>query len=200
MFDNSGYYNNNTIYNSIDSGKDGIGSTPAYRANKQILEKSELLINEISNQIAPVKKGIVIATPTNVASSSAVLRSNMIARGLTFRYGEEAHHIVAGNSRLFNRSRQLLKQRGIDINSSVNGVALSGSRRTRMTKNGFQWGATQDMYALNHRASGLHSKQMAAYLERGLERTKTKAEAESFLKQVALSIKDGSITKKAGLK
>ena len=194
MFNSSGYYNDNYIYYSIDSGKDGIGKTPTYKANQDGLQSLE----KLENYLSPVVKGEILAAPASLASS-AVLRANMISKGLALRHGEEAHHIVAGNVRAFAPARKRLAELGIDINAPSNGVALSGSRKTGMTKNGFQWGATPDMFALNHRASGLHSEKMAKYVLNQLNNTTTKAQAENVLKNVALAIKDGSIKGKAGL-
>ncbi len=55
---------------------------------------------------------------------SGTLRDDMIRNGHRFRPGEAAHHIVASNDRRAERSREILRGFGIDINGADNGVAL----------------------------------------------------------------------------
>lgn len=126
---------------------------------------------------------------TSQRGDSRKLRSNMERSGVSFRAGEDAHHMVASNVSHFARSRDLLSKFRIDINSAENGVALTGARS----------GATQDMFALSHRGSGLHSRAMAKYLENGLGRARTRDQAVQFLRDTAMKIKDGSIKGVAGL-
>ncbi len=81
MFNSSGYYNDNYIYYSIDSGKDGIGKTPTYTANQNSLQSLE----ELQDYISPIVKGEILvspAAPTAALASSSVLRANMVSKGL----------------------------------------------------------------------------------------------------------------------
>jgi len=75
--------------------------------------------------VAP-NRGVI---PTATARTQN-LRTNMNREGMRFDPGEEAHHIVARNDPRAARSRELLEEAGVNINSPANGVPLPGRRTT----------------------------------------------------------------------
>lgn len=85
------------------------------------------------------------------------LRTNLQRDGFRFDPGEEAHHIVAKNDTRAARSRELLAEAGVDVNSPANGVPLPGTRTT----------ANQNNKAV-HRGDVIHSDGYCRYVEREL--------------------------------
>jgi len=79
----------------------------------------------------------------NTSKNSALLRDNL---GLDDNDGQAAHHIVASTHRLAKPARNILDKYHIDINSSVNGIALVGGK-----------GSAIDVKPRHHRGNGLHS-------------------------------------------
>jgi hypothetical protein len=94
--------------------------------------------------------------PTTTAQTQT-LRTNMSRDGMRFDPGEEAHHIVAKKDGRAARSRELLAEAGVDVNSPANGVPLPGTRTTPNPNN-----------KAVHRGVVVHSDGCYRYVEREL--------------------------------
>ncbi|GAB5445471.1 RHS repeat-associated core domain-containing protein [Gymnodinialimonas sp.] len=96
--------------------------------------------------------GTISSLPTSAQTQN--LRTNMLRAGMRFNPSEEAHHIVAINSPRAARTRELLDEAGVDINSPANGVALPGTRN-----------APNPNGSTIHRGEDIHSDAYYRYIE-----------------------------------
>lgn len=114
-------------------------------------------------------------------ASSATLRANMTARGVTEPANHAAHHIVAGgsNNEDAERSRQILETFDIDVNEAVNGVYLPSCTRLACPP------------ATTH--SRVHTGDYYANVYARLQTAETAEEARAILRQIAEELAKGTL-------
>lgn len=128
-------------------------------------------------------KGTVAGTSTAAASTSARASAQALARALEAAGhsrppGAAAHHIVAGNARLADPARKILRKLGIGINEASNGVFLPATR-TSPNPTG----------AAVH--STLHTRVYYRQVNRRLGSATTRAQAERILAEIRQILLDG---------
>jgi hypothetical protein len=100
---------------------------------------------------------------------------------MRFDPSEEAHHIVARNDTRAARSRELLEEAGVNIDSPANGVPLPGTRTTPNPNN-----------KAVHRGDVIHSDGCYRYVEQELLDAPV-AQRPAVIRRIAAELDRGDI-------